>query len=170
MLGESPTAGKMFAAILTESQSEDPGQSIQVVSVFVHVTLTFRRGKAQDEQTTQHGEPRAGETHSGQDECKTKIGLATSFCFHLLHFNAANQFSCVVKGQKWSSDILTKQSKPSLAKSSSKLFFVSRLRGKKYKIGGSTKVLQDTSNTLDTSQTSTQGPQKVCSTGFLSFL
>uniref|UniRef100_A0A3B3Y7T6 G protein signaling modulator 2 n=1 Tax=Poecilia mexicana TaxID=48701 RepID=A0A3B3Y7T6_9TELE len=60
----------------------------------------------------------------------------------------------------WSSDILTKQSKPSLAKSSSKLFFVSRLRGKKYKIGGSTKVLQDTSNTLDTSQTSTQGPQK----------
>ncbi|XP_014872536.1 G-protein-signaling modulator 2 isoform X1 [Poecilia latipinna] len=65
-----------------------------------------------------------------------------------------------MNGQKWSSDILTKQSKPSLAKSSSKLFFVSRLRGKKYKIGGSTKVLQDTSNTLDTSQTSTQGPQK----------
>uniref|UniRef100_A0AAQ5YDS1 G protein signaling modulator 2 n=1 Tax=Amphiprion ocellaris TaxID=80972 RepID=A0AAQ5YDS1_AMPOC len=53
----------------------------------------------------------------------------------------------------WNSDILTKQSKPSLAKSSSKLFFVSRLRGKKYKAGGSSKVLQDTSNTLDTSRT-----------------
>uniref|UniRef100_A0A8C9X2C1 G-protein-signaling modulator 2-like n=1 Tax=Sander lucioperca TaxID=283035 RepID=A0A8C9X2C1_SANLU len=60
----------------------------------------------------------------------------------------------------WNSDILTKQSKPSLAKSSSKLFFVNRLRGKKYKAGGSSKVLQDTSNTLDTSQTATQGPQK----------
>ena len=66
-----------------------------------------------------------------------------------------------MKGQKWNSDILTKQSKPSLAKSSSKLFFVSRLRGKKYKFGGSSKVLQDTSNTLDTSQTAAQGPQKV---------
>ncbi|CAL8281618.1 unnamed protein product [Lota lota] len=60
----------------------------------------------------------------------------------------------------WTSDILTKQSKPSLAKSSSKLFFVSRLRSKKHKASGSTKVLQDTSNTLDTSQTAAQGPQK----------
>ncbi|XP_069013296.1 G-protein-signaling modulator 2 isoform X2 [Embiotoca jacksoni] len=65
-----------------------------------------------------------------------------------------------MNGQKWTSDILTKQSKPSLAKTSSKLFFVSRLRGKKYKTGGSSKVLQDTSNTLDTSQTPAQGPQK----------
>ncbi|KAM6918937.1 G-protein-signaling modulator 2 isoform 1-T1 [Xenentodon cancila] len=65
-----------------------------------------------------------------------------------------------MNGQKWSSDILAKQSKPSLTKSSSKLFFVSRLRGKKYKTGGSSKVLQDTSNTLDTSQTPAQGPQK----------
>uniref|UniRef100_A0A3B3E0F7 G protein signaling modulator 2 n=2 Tax=Oryzias melastigma TaxID=30732 RepID=A0A3B3E0F7_ORYME len=65
-----------------------------------------------------------------------------------------------MNGQKWSSDILTKQAKPSLAKSSSKLFFVSRLRGKKYKSGSSSKVLQDTSNTLDTSQMSVQGPQK----------
>ncbi|KAM7400764.1 hypothetical protein PAMA_005111 [Pampus argenteus] len=65
-----------------------------------------------------------------------------------------------MNGQKWNSDILTKQSKPSLAKTSSKLFFVSRLRGKKYKSGGSSKVLQDTSNTLDTSQTAAQGPQK----------
>lgn len=62
--------------------------------------------------------------------------------------------------QKWNSDILTKQSKPSLVKGSSKLFFVNRLRGKKYKSGSSSKVLQDTSNTLDTSQTNTQGPQK----------
>lgn len=61
-----------------------------------------------------------------------------------------------MNGQKWNSDILANQSKPSLAKSSSKLFFVSRLRGKKYKFGGSTKVLQDTSNTLET----TPGPQK----------
>lgn len=67
----------------------------------------------------------------------------------------------MLKGQKWNSDILTKQSKPPLAKSSSKLFFVNRLRGKKYKAGGSSKVLQDTSNTLDTSQTPAQGPQKV---------
>ncbi|KAA8587298.1 hypothetical protein FQN60_016160 [Etheostoma spectabile] len=65
-----------------------------------------------------------------------------------------------IHGQKWNSDILTKQSKPSLAKSSSKLFFVSRLRGKKHKAGGSSKVLQDTSNTLDASQPATQGPQK----------
>lgn len=68
---------------------------------------------------------------------------------------------CSLKGQKRSSDILTKQSKPSLAKSSSKLFFVSRLRGKKYKTSGSSKVLQDTSNTQDTNQGPTQGPQKV---------
>ncbi|KAJ3594520.1 hypothetical protein NHX12_003827 [Muraenolepis orangiensis] len=65
-----------------------------------------------------------------------------------------------MNGQKWNSDILTKQSKPSLAKSSSKLFFVSRLRGKKHKASSAAKVLQDTSNTLDTSQTAAQGPQK----------
>ncbi|XP_031711241.1 G-protein-signaling modulator 2 isoform X1 [Anarrhichthys ocellatus] len=65
-----------------------------------------------------------------------------------------------INGQKWNSDLLTKQPKPSLVKSSSKLFFVSRLRGKKHKAGGSSKVLQDTSNTLDTSQTAAQGPQK----------
>ncbi|KAM8851410.1 G-protein-signaling modulator 2 isoform 3-T3 [Spinachia spinachia] len=65
-----------------------------------------------------------------------------------------------INSQKWNSDILTKQPKPSLVKSSSKLFFVSRLRGKKHKAGGSSKVLQDTSNTLDTSQTPAQGLQK----------
>ncbi|CAB1326671.1 unnamed protein product [Coregonus sp. 'balchen'] len=62
-----------------------------------------------------------------------------------------------INAQKWNSDILTKQSKPTLAKSSSKLFFVSRLRSKKHKAGGSSKVLQDTSNTP---QTPAQGPQK----------
>uniref|UniRef100_A0AAV2JQI5 G-protein-signaling modulator 2 n=1 Tax=Knipowitschia caucasica TaxID=637954 RepID=A0AAV2JQI5_KNICA len=62
--------------------------------------------------------------------------------------------------QKWSSDILTKPSKPSLGKASSKLFFVNRLRGKKYKSSSSSKVLQDTSNTLDTSQANVQAPQK----------
>lgn len=46
-------------------------------------------------------------------------------------------------------------------KSTSKFLFVSRLRGKKYKINNNSKVLQDTSNTLDTSQASTAGPQKV---------
>ncbi|CAL8367721.1 unnamed protein product [Boreogadus saida] len=66
-----------------------------------------------------------------------------------------------LNGQKWNSEILTKQSKPSLAKASSKLFFVGRLRSKKHKAGGSTtKVLQDTSNTLDPSQTAPPGPQK----------
>jgi len=68
---------------------------------------------------------------------------------------------CVTQGQKWTSDPLTKQSKPSLGKSSSKLFFVSRLRGKKHKAGGSSKVLQDTSNTQDASLQPTQGPHKV---------
>lgn len=84
------------------------------------------------------------------------------FCPPLM---VASSSTCVLlKGQKWNSDILTKQSKPSLVKSSSKLFFVNRLRGKKYKTGGSSKVLQDTSNTLESSQAPTQGPQKVCST------
>ncbi|XP_049603242.1 G-protein-signaling modulator 2 isoform X2 [Syngnathus scovelli] len=55
-----------------------------------------------------------------------------------------------MNGQKWNSDILSKQSKPTFTKSSSKLFFVSRLRGKKFKSsGGSGKVLQDASNTLE---------------------
>lgn len=82
--------------------------------------------------------------------------------FALIVFSSS--IPVLLKGQKWNSDILTKQSKPSLVKSSSKLFFVSRLRGKKYKTGGSSKVLQDTSNTLETSQTPAQGPQKVHST------
>uniref|UniRef100_H3DCW6 G protein signaling modulator 2 n=1 Tax=Tetraodon nigroviridis TaxID=99883 RepID=H3DCW6_TETNG len=75
-----------------------------------------------------------------------------------------------LKGQKRSSDILTKQSKPSLAKSSSKLFFVSRLRGKKYKTTGSSKVLQDTSNTLDTNQGARLSPDMLGDEGFFDLL
>ncbi|KAL2097074.1 hypothetical protein ACEWY4_006281 [Coilia grayii] len=60
-----------------------------------------------------------------------------------------------INGQKWTSDILNKPTKPSLGKSSSRLFFVNRFRGKKHK-SGSTKVLQDSSNTQDT----VPGPQK----------
>ncbi|XP_020318374.1 G-protein-signaling modulator 2 isoform X1 [Oncorhynchus kisutch] len=69
-----------------------------------------------------------------------------------------------INAQKWTSDILTKQSKPTLAKSSSKLFFISRLRGKKTRAVGSSKVLQDTSNT---SQNPAQGPQKRASPDML---
>ncbi|XP_066512158.1 G-protein-signaling modulator 2-like isoform X2 [Hoplias malabaricus] len=62
-----------------------------------------------------------------------------------------------LSGQKWGSDVLCKQSKPTLAKSSTKLFFMNRLRGKKTK-SSSTKVLQDASNTLETPQS--QSAQK----------
>ncbi|KAM7161655.1 G-protein-signaling modulator 2 isoform 3-T7 [Macrochelys suwanniensis] len=52
------------------------------------------------------------------------------------------------KIQNWNSDILAKQ-KPLVAKPSSKLHFVNRLKGKKYKNGTSSKVLQDASNSID---------------------
>lgn len=64
-----------------------------------------------------------------------------------------------INGQKWSSDILTKPTKPSLGKSSSRLFFVNRFRAKKHK-GSSTKVLQDSSNTQDNTQQGTAPHQK----------
>uniref|UniRef100_A0A3B4AYC3 G protein signaling modulator 2 n=1 Tax=Periophthalmus magnuspinnatus TaxID=409849 RepID=A0A3B4AYC3_9GOBI len=73
-------------------------------------------------------------------------------------------------GQKWNSDILTKPSKQSLGKGSSKLFFVNRLRGKKYKSGGSSKILQDTSNTLDTSQANRSSPETLGDEGFFDLL
>ncbi|XP_052405505.1 G-protein-signaling modulator 2 isoform X3 [Carassius gibelio] len=58
-----------------------------------------------------------------------------------------------VNGQKWTSDILFKQSRSSLAKSSSKLSFVNRFRGKKHKLqSSSSKILQDTSNTREAPQ------------------
>ncbi|XP_053892720.1 G-protein-signaling modulator 2 isoform X2 [Malaclemys terrapin pileata] len=52
------------------------------------------------------------------------------------------------KIQNWNSDILAKQ-KPLVAKPSAKLHFVNRLKGKKYKNGKSSKVLQDASNSID---------------------
>ncbi|XP_077681013.1 G-protein-signaling modulator 2 isoform X3 [Eretmochelys imbricata] len=52
------------------------------------------------------------------------------------------------KIQNWNSDILAKQ-KPLVAKPSAKLHFVNRLKGKKYKNGTSSKVLQDASNSID---------------------
>ncbi|XP_061097534.1 G-protein-signaling modulator 2 isoform X2 [Conger conger] len=70
-------------------------------------------------------------------------------------------------GPKWSSDILSKPSKPTLSKTSSKLSFVNRFRSRKQKnAGSSAKVLQDSSNTLD-SQAETQGPQKKSSPDML---
>uniref|UniRef100_A0A8C8R9P3 G-protein-signaling modulator 2 n=1 Tax=Pelusios castaneus TaxID=367368 RepID=A0A8C8R9P3_9SAUR len=52
------------------------------------------------------------------------------------------------KIQNWNSDILAKQ-KTMVAKPSAKLHFVNRLKGKKYKNGTSSKVLQDASNSID---------------------
>ncbi|KAK1163999.1 G-protein-signaling modulator 2-like [Acipenser oxyrinchus oxyrinchus] len=54
------------------------------------------------------------------------------------------------KVENWNSELITKQQKPLLAKSSAKLFFVNHLKGKKHKhIGSSAKVLQDTTNSID---------------------
>ncbi|XP_064188147.1 G-protein-signaling modulator 2-like isoform X2 [Anguilla rostrata] len=54
-----------------------------------------------------------------------------------------------INGQNWNNDILTKQPKSSLAKTSSKLFFINRLRGKKNKSSDpSRNVVQDTGSTL----------------------
>lgn len=121
--------------------------------------LCVFRSEAENEPEAQHGEPGADDPHPRQDERKS-VSLDASGVW-----SVSSSSFCPSKGQKWSSDILTKQSKPSWAKSSSKLFFVSRLRGKKYKTSGSTKVLQDTSNTLDAAHPPTQGPQKVASAG-----
>uniref|UniRef100_A0A8D0ERG9 G-protein-signaling modulator 2 n=1 Tax=Strix occidentalis caurina TaxID=311401 RepID=A0A8D0ERG9_STROC len=52
------------------------------------------------------------------------------------------------KVQNWNSEILAKQ-KPLVAKTSAKLHFVNRLKGKKYKNGTTSKVLQDASNSID---------------------
>uniref|UniRef100_A0A8D2NAM8 G protein signaling modulator 2 n=1 Tax=Zonotrichia albicollis TaxID=44394 RepID=A0A8D2NAM8_ZONAL len=52
------------------------------------------------------------------------------------------------KVPNWNSEILVKQ-KPLVAKTSAKLHFVNRLKGKKYKNGTTSKVLQDASNSID---------------------
>ncbi|TRY81832.1 hypothetical protein DNTS_000533 [Danionella cerebrum] len=74
-------------------------------------------------------------------------------------------------GQKWNSDILFNPSKLSLAKSSSKLSFVNRLRGKKHKLqSGSCKVLQDTSNTLDNAPDKNGSTELLGDEGFFDLL
>ncbi|XP_036377059.1 G-protein-signaling modulator 2-like isoform X2 [Megalops cyprinoides] len=63
-----------------------------------------------------------------------------------------------INGQNWTNDMLSKQPKPTLAKTSSKLFFINRFRGKKNKNNGSsTKILQDTSNVPEVE---VHGPEK----------
>lgn len=54
------------------------------------------------------------------------------------------------KVHNWNSQILSKQ-KALLAKPSAKLIFVNRLKGRKFKSSSSTKILQDTSNSNDSS-------------------
>ncbi|XP_078524421.1 G-protein-signaling modulator 2 isoform X2 [Lissotriton helveticus] len=54
------------------------------------------------------------------------------------------------KVHNWNSQILNKQ-KALLAKPSAKLIFVNRLKGRKFKSSSSTKILQDTSNSNDSS-------------------
>nr|XP_021334881.1 G-protein-signaling modulator 2 isoform X3 [Danio rerio] len=74
-------------------------------------------------------------------------------------------------GQKWTSDILFKQSKSSLAKSSSKLSFVNRFRGKKHKLqSSSSKILQDTSNTRDAPQSKHGSTDMLGDEGFFDLL
>ncbi|XP_067308755.1 G-protein-signaling modulator 2 [Pseudorasbora parva] len=75
-----------------------------------------------------------------------------------------------MNGQKWSSDILFKQSKSTMAKSSSKLSFVNRLRGKKHKLqSSSSKILQDTSNTREAPQNK-HGSTDIGDEGFFDLL
>ncbi|KAG7487575.1 hypothetical protein MATL_G00025090 [Megalops atlanticus] len=63
-----------------------------------------------------------------------------------------------INGQNWTNDMLSKQPKPTLAKTSSKLFFINRFRGKKNKNNGSSaKILQDTSNVPEVE---VHGPEK----------
>ncbi|XP_078074324.1 G-protein-signaling modulator 2 isoform X1 [Mustelus asterias] len=64
------------------------------------------------------------------------------------------------KVQNWNSDILVKQ-KPALWKSSAKLLFVNRFRGKKHKSNNSSaKVLKDTSNSVVINDARSHLPQK----------
>ncbi|KAL4660141.1 G-protein-signaling modulator 2-like isoform X1 [Arapaima gigas] len=72
-----------------------------------------------------------------------------------------------INAHKWNSDILTKQPKPTLAKASSKLFFVNRFRSKKHKNSSSSKVLQDTSNTPKEPEEQDQGLGKRASPDIL---
>ncbi|XP_051983957.1 G-protein-signaling modulator 2-like isoform X2 [Xyrauchen texanus] len=76
-----------------------------------------------------------------------------------------------ITGQKWNSDILFKQSKSTLAKSSSKLSFVNRFRGKKHKLqSSSSNILQDTSNTQETPQNKHGSTDMLGDEGFFDLL
>ncbi|KAG1933486.1 G-protein-signaling modulator [Pimephales promelas] len=76
-----------------------------------------------------------------------------------------------MNGQKWTSDILFKQSKSTMAKSSSKLSFVNRFRGKKHKLqSSSSKILQDTSNTREAPQNKTGSTDMLGDEGFFDLL
>lgn len=118
------------------------------------------RSETQDEQTAQYGEPRTAETHTRQNQRESEMRIIT--CIYLISIFTVINKKClflmpVLQAQKWTSDILFKQPKSTLAKSSSRLSFVNRFRGKKHKLqSGSSKILQDTSNTRETPQ------NKVC--------
>lgn len=124
-------------------------------------SLFLSRSETQDEQTAQYGEPRAAETHTWQNkrECEMTI-IASVYPSHIHSHQLEKCFIFlmpVLQAQKWTSDILFKQPKSTLAKSSSRLSFVNRFRGKKHKLqSSSSKILQDTSNTRETPQ------NKVC--------
>ncbi|KAI7809491.1 G-protein-signaling modulator 2 [Triplophysa rosa] len=76
-----------------------------------------------------------------------------------------------ISAQKWTSDILFKQPKSTLAKSSSRLSFVNRFRGKKHKLqSSSSKILQDTSNTRETPQNKNGSTDILGDEGFFDLL
>lgn len=58
--------------------------NLQVTCLFLRVLSVLTlflcfRSEAQDEQTTQHGEPGADEAHSRQDECKSISPVTLSY-------------------------------------------------------------------------------------------
>ncbi|MGH0126541.1 UNVERIFIED_CONTAM: hypothetical protein FKN15_073871 [Acipenser sinensis] len=75
--------------------------------------------------------------------------------------------------ENWNSELITKQQKPLLAKSSAKLFFVNHLKGKKHKHNCfSAKVLQDTTNSIDNGAVQAQrgSPDMLGDEGFFDLL
>ncbi|KAI1891495.1 hypothetical protein AGOR_G00144400 [Albula goreensis] len=64
-------------------------------------------------------------------------------------------------GQNWNNDILNKQARPALAKASSRLFFINRLRGKKSKTNDPpTNILQDSCISVAVPEVKVQEPEK----------
>ncbi|MGH0139531.1 UNVERIFIED_CONTAM: hypothetical protein FKN15_022120 [Acipenser sinensis] len=77
------------------------------------------------------------------------------------------------KVENWNSELITKQQKPLLAKSSAKLFFVNHLKSKKHKhIDSSAKVLQDTTNSIECGAVQAQrgSPDMLGDEGFFDLL